>query len=78
MMSKTTTATRNFIDWLRRQHQRTDLVGELARTVRNDPRAARLSTAQDLSKRLNQDEASWEFHDALEQAEGEWLSGVIG
>jgi hypothetical protein len=73
-----TTATRGFIDWLRDQHRRKDIVGELARSVRGDPRGGKLSTVQDLSKRLNQDEAGWELHDALEQAEGEWLQGVIG
>ncbi len=72
-----TTVTATFIDWLRRQHARKDLVGDLARVVRGDPRSARLSTPQDLSKRLNQDEASWEFHDALEQAEGEWLREAL-
>ncbi|UNU43591.1 hypothetical protein EAO27_13335 [Sphingopyxis sp. YF1] len=76
-MSNVTTAAGTFIDWLRRQHTRKDLVGELARSVRSDPRSARLSTALDLSKRLNQDEASWEFHDALEQAEGEWLREAL-
>lgn len=73
-----TTVTKGFIDWLREQHTRKDIVGDLARSVKGDPRSARMSSAQDLSKRLNQDEASWEFHDALEQAEGEWLQGVIG
>lgn len=62
----------DFIQWLRGQHTREDMVGELARSVRSDPRGARLASALDLSKRLNQDEASWEFHDALEQAESEW------
>lgn len=76
-MSNVTTAAGTFIDWLRRQHMRKDLVGELARSVRSDPRSTRLSTALDLSKRLNQDEASWEFHDALEQAEGEWLREAL-
>jgi hypothetical protein len=57
----------NFIDWLRGQHGRKDGVGELARIVRTDPRSGRMASAQDLSKRLNQDDASWEFHDALEQ-----------
>ena len=38
------------------------------------PRSAALRTPLDLSKRLNQDEASWEYHDALEQAEGEWAA----
>lgn len=67
-----------FVDWLRGQHGRQDGVGELARTVRSDPRGARLVSAADLSKRLNQDEAGWEFHDALEQAESEWLREVRG
>ncbi len=74
----TTATTTNFIDWLRGQHARKDVVGDLARAVRSDPRGGKLSTPQDLSKRLNQDEASWEHHDALEQAEGEWLLGVNG
>lgn len=73
-----TITTCNFIDWLREQHRRKDLIGDLARSVKSDPRSANLKTPQDLSKRLNQDEASWEFHDALEQAEGEWLQGVVG
>lgn len=67
-----TATTANFIDWLRGQHARKDAVGDLSRAVRNDPRGGRLSTPFDLSKRLNQDEASWELHDALEEAEGEW------
>lgn len=74
MASITTT---NFVGWLRGQHTRKDCVGDLARAVRNDPRSGKLSTAQDLSKRLNQDEASWELHDALEEAEGEWLRTVL-
>ncbi len=61
-----------FIGWLRRQHDREDAVGELAKALRADPRATRMATPQDLSKRLNQDEASWELHDALENAESEW------
>src|SRR3546814_13667338 len=62
----------NFIHWLRKQHNRSDTVGELARSLRSDPVSSRLSTRLELSKRLNQDEASWEFHDALEHAEREW------
>lgn len=62
----------NFIQWLREQHGRKDAVGGLAKAVRNDPRSTQLSTPLDLSKRLNQDEASWELHDALEQAESDW------
>jgi hypothetical protein len=69
--------TTNFIDWLRGQHTRKGAVGDLARAVRGDPRGGRLSTPLDLSKRLNQDEASWELHDALEEAEGEWLRTVV-
>lgn len=69
-----TTETADFIGWLREQHSRSDMVGELARSVRGDPRSAALRTPLDLSKRLNQDEASWEYHDALEQAEGEWAA----
>lgn len=64
----------NFIAWLRDQHTRKDGVGELARSVRLDPRSSRISTPKELSARLNQDEAPWEFHDALEAAEGEWSS----
>lgn len=75
MASKTVAET--FIDWLRRQHIRKDAVGDLARMLRNDPRSGRLTSALDLSKRLNQDEASWEFHDALEEAEGEWLRAAL-
>ncbi|MGR4892241.1 hypothetical protein ACIPPQ_14530 [Sphingopyxis sp. LARHCG72] len=73
-----TATTVSFIQWLREQSTRKDAVGDLARAVRNDPRGGRLATPEDLSKRLNQDEASWEHHDALEQAEGEWLLGVNG
>lgn len=73
-----TATTANFIDWLRGQYTRKDAVGDLARAVRNDPRGGRLSSPEDLSKRLNQDEASWELHDALEEAEGEWLLGANG
>ena len=68
-----TTTASNFVAWLRSQHARQDMVGELARSVRNDPRGNKLISAQDVSKRLNQDQASWEFHDALEGAEAEWL-----
>ncbi len=71
------TATETFVDWLRRQHLRKDAVGDLAKMVRNDPRSGRLASALDLSKRLNQDEASWEYHDALEEAEGEWLQAAL-
>ncbi len=73
-----TTATISFVDWLRGQHARKDAVGDLSRAVRNDPRGGKLLTPEDLSRRLNQDEASWELHDALDQAEGEWLLGVNG
>lgn len=69
-MAKATTT--EFIHWLREQHTRKDGVGNLARAVRNDPRGETLATSLDLSKRLNQDEASWELHDALEEAEAEW------
>lgn len=67
----------SFIDWLRGQHTRKDGVGDLARALRADPRGGKFKTALDLSKRLNQDEAPWDLHDALERAEGEWqqLSG---
>ncbi|WP_141237190.1 hypothetical protein [Sphingopyxis sp. GW247-27LB] len=72
-----TTVPTNFITWLRGQHTRKDSVGDLSRAVRNDPRGGKLSTPLDLSKRLNQDEASWELHDALEEAEGEWLREAL-
>lgn len=61
-----------FIAWLARQGGRTDGVGDLSRTVKADRRPGRMASCEDLSKRLNQDEAPWEFHDALEQAEGEF------
>lgn len=69
-----TTETAGFIDWLCEQHLRSDMVGELARSIRGDPRSATLRTPLDLSKRLNQDEASWEYHDAPERAESEWAA----
>lgn len=67
----------SFMGWLRQQHMRQDAVGNLARIVRNDRIAARLSTAQELSRRLNQDEAEWECHEALEQAETEWSQETV-
>lgn len=62
----------NFIDWMRGQHGRKDDVGELARKLRDDRRGAAISSAADLSRRLNEDQADWQMHDALEQAEMEW------
>lgn len=67
-----------FVEWLRSQAARQDMLGELARSVKSDPRGAQLRSAEDVSKRLNQDQASWEYHDALEEAEAEWrrVSGL--
>ena len=62
----------NFMDWVRDQHRRKDDVGDLARKVRDDRRASSITSAADLSRRLNEDQADWQMHDALEQAEAEW------
>ncbi len=62
----------SFISWLRGQDLREDSVGDLAKAVKADPRSRLLTTPEDLSKRLNQDEVEWELHDALECAESEW------
>ncbi len=68
----TKTVPGNFVDWVREQYRRKDDVGELARKVREDRRAAPITSAADLSRRLNEDQADWQMHDALEQAEAEW------
>ena len=64
--------TGNFITWLKGQFQRDDDIGALARALRVDPRSNGLKSVDDLSKRLNQQEAPWEFHDALDAAKTEW------
>lgn len=63
---------RDFVGWLLGQHKRKDAVGDLARTLKADPMASRMQSARDLSQRLNQDEAGWQYHEALEEAEAEW------
>lgn len=65
-----------FMDWLRGQHTRNDLVGKLAKIVRNDPRVHNLRGARDLSQRLNLDEADYEMYEALDQANDEFRQEV--
>lgn len=66
-----------FMDWLREQHDRKDLVGKLAKIVRSDPRAGNLRGARDLSQRLNLDEADYEMYEALDQANDEFRQETL-
>lgn len=63
-----------FGTWLASQHRRTDAIGDLARAARLDPQFPLNGDAQAVSKRLNEREADWIMHDALERAELDWAA----
>lgn len=63
-----------FVTWLRAQAHRTDAIGALAKVVKTDRRLPSEGNVAAVSQRLNQDEAEWEMHEALEQAEMDWLA----
>lgn len=63
-----------FGTWLVSQHRRDDAIGALAKAARLDPRFPLNGDAVEISKRLNEDQADWEMHEALERAELDWAA----
>lgn len=60
--------------WLVAQAERQDAIGALARAAKQDPQFPLHGDAIDVSVRLNQREADWMMHEALESAELDWAA----
>lgn len=65
---------RPFGTWLLAQIKRDDDVGDLAKVASRDPRWPREGDYKAASKYLNSVGASVEMHDALAEAESNWLA----
>lgn len=63
-----------FGTWLLAQVKRDDAVGELAKVAFTDQRFPRTGDYKAVSKHLNSVGASVEMHEALDEAETDWLA----
>lgn len=63
-----------FARWLLSQSNRSDAVGELAKSAARDPAFPRDGTADQVSCRLNAVGADGDMHEALESAQLDWAS----
>lgn len=60
--------------WLIRNINRAGPIGDLAKAAKTDPRFPVDGNYEAISKRLHQQEADIEMHEALDEAETEWRS----
>lgn len=67
-------AKQPFCPWLLDQAQRDDDIGRLAKEARSDRRFPRSGGFKEASKYLNSVSASPEMHEALADAETDWLA----
>lgn len=71
--SSSDTATRAFACWLLDQRGRSDAIGQLAKCAALDPGFPRQGSADAVSCRLNAVGADGDLHQALEEAELDYL-----
>lgn len=63
-----------FAAWLLAQDHRQDAIGELARAARRDPSYPARGDWRAVSKRLNELSADGDLHEALADAEIDWVA----
>jgi hypothetical protein len=63
-----------FGGWLLAQHKRDDFIGALAKGLKNDRAFPKAGSVEDVRKHLSTIRAEGDAFEALDDAEGAWLS----
>lgn len=64
----------SFGAWLLQQRDREGWIGQLVEAARKDPQFPRKGSPDEVRKRLNEMQADGDLHQAIDDAELDWLS----